>query len=117
MWERACSRKRWVSHFYAGYTGIFAGKPAPTGGGGVCKCCVHLRPRGSELARDGVNEDAALLVLELRRALGHEGRHAFLLILRCKRRVEDPTFEPHAFGQADFKGAIDAFLDHHADGH
>ncbi|SEO39679.1 hypothetical protein SAMN03159293_02762 [Pseudomonas sp. NFACC39-1] len=31
VWERACSRKRWVSHSYAGCVGVFAGKPAPTG--------------------------------------------------------------------------------------
>jgi len=31
LWERACSRKRFVSHMDTGWATVFAGKPAPTG--------------------------------------------------------------------------------------
>src|SRR3546814_19267271 len=50
------------------------------------------------ISRDGVSENAALLVLKLRRPLGHERRHAFFLVLRRKRCVEYPALETHAFG-------------------
>jgi hypothetical protein len=30
LWERACSRKRWISHVDAEWTATFASKPAPT---------------------------------------------------------------------------------------
>ena len=31
LWERACSRRRYVSHMDAGCAAVFASKPAPTG--------------------------------------------------------------------------------------
>jgi|GEM_PF-6537869 len=41
LWERACPRKRSVCHEDVECTDVFAGKPAPTGLGGVCEGCVH----------------------------------------------------------------------------
>ena len=54
-------------------------------------------PVGARLAREGVNENAALLALELRLTLGNKRRHPFLLILRRKRRMEHPTLKAHTF--------------------
>src|SRR5450830_771667 len=61
--------------------------------------------------------EGGLFVLEFRCALGRECRHAFLLILRRKRRMEYPTLKAHAFREAHFKRPVHAFLDHHADRH
>ena len=43
VWERACSRKRWLCQINAECAAVFASKLAPTGIGGIRKWRVHLR--------------------------------------------------------------------------
>ena len=50
------------------------------------------------------------LVLELRRPLLDERRHAFLLIFGREQRVEHAALEAHAFGKRRLERAVDALL-------
>jgi hypothetical protein len=43
---------------FAGFTGLIAGKPAPTVVGGVHRFCVHHITCGSGLARDEASKTA-----------------------------------------------------------
>src|SRR5579871_6421375 len=54
--------------------------------------------------------DHALFVLELRRPLLDESRHAFLLVGGREQGIEHPAFEAEALGKRRFEGAIDGFL-------
>src|SRR5260370_16907117 len=67
------------------------------------------------LAGEGQGEGRSL-VLELRLALFHERRHAFLLVLGREQRVEQPPLEEHPFGERRLEGAVDRFLRHHHPG-
>ncbi len=49
-------------------------------------------------------------VLELRRPLLDERRHAFLLVFRREQRVEHAALEQHAFGERRLERAVDRLL-------
>src|SRR5580704_15675486 len=54
-------------------------------------------------------------VLEGGFAFRDERRHALLLVLGRKGRMEEAPFEAHAFGERRLVSAVDRLLDHHRD--
>src|SRR5690606_7686919 len=85
-----------------------AGGRAVPGGRWSYSPLWELRPRGEWRAAR-----ARSVVLGVRLALLDERLHPLGLVGGGEDRVEHPTLEAHAFGQAGLEYAVDAFLGHH----